>query len=297
MGRANRDISVFAMVFVIAIVLAGLLFLVLPVEIGSGASSRGDFLAPLLAAAALLASGLALTATVRTAGASFRAEEKVKEDIATMLTALRNVRLRLRLSGYLLDAQDKDLLPLVAEQRKLIDAINNSTTGYALAVFEAERSRLAGDEPTKWRNLQPFLLELLESDQPATVLDRALELERLLETLTAKDIRRLAGYVSDLASSTTLISRSYGVIDEIDKARADGKPAASPPSPEPNLELFRQFKANGVDDPDLDMWIAVMEGDDSIDDLKRAVDRGADIKVTYTEVLERHDGTTGSPDS
>lgn len=292
MFRAIRGISAITLTLVAAVVLFSVAFLLLPIHLGAGTQSRGEFLAPLLAAAALLVSGVVLTASVRTAGASYRAEERVKEDIAILLTALRNIRLRLRLCGPLDLKEGGRPLDLVTQERRVIDSINNSTTGYALIVFEAQRSRLAGGEPSEWRVLQIYLLETLAANKPGIVLARALALEKLLETLTARDIRRLAGYVSDLGTSTTLFRSAYGVLDAIDKEPSDSDERiklVDNSSTDTMLAKFRQIKARGVDDPDVDMFIAVLEGDGSVDTLKDALARGADPNITDTQVLRRYE--------
>jgi hypothetical protein len=54
------------------------------------------------------------------------------------------------------------------------------------------------------------------------------------------------------------------------------------------LVTFRKIEAGGVDDPDVDVFIAVFEGDDSIDALKDALARGADPNVTDKQVLARY---------
>jgi hypothetical protein len=285
-ARPIRGISAITLAVIAVVVLASVVFLLVPIGLGEGTRARGEFLSPLLGASALLVSGVALVASIRTAGASFRAEEKVKEDVATLLTALRNLRLRLRLSPYLFDTSHEALLDQIGEQRAAINSIFNSTTGYAFAALEGERSREAGEGPAEWGVLPIYLLEILQSVRPEIVFVRALAFERLLETLTIRDIRRLAGYVSDLTESTVLFGKSYGVLDEIDKATGEEKMESSS---DERLERFRRIKASGVDDPDVDMFIAVLEGDGSVDDLKDALDRGANPSITDTEVLRRHE--------
>jgi hypothetical protein len=54
-------------------------------------------------------------------------------------------------------------------------------------------------------------------------------------------------------------------------------------------DVYRQLKAlrsQGIVDADIDLFIAVFEND--VDQLKNALDRGANVNVTDTEVLSRY---------
>jgi hypothetical protein len=52
------------------------------------------------------------------------------------------------------------------------------------------------------------------------------------------------------------------------------------------LWMFQHLKRKGVQDPNVDFWIAVLQGDDTA--LKAAVDAGADVNATDSDVLAAH---------
>jgi hypothetical protein len=279
-GAPGLTLAVVALV-----VAASVAFLILPIHLGGGTRARGDLISPLLSAAALLVSGVALVMSVRTAGAAFRAREKVGEDIAILLAALRNLRMGLGLRGALKLSEGHEYVDLVADARKAISSVCNSTTGYVLIVYEREVSEEAGGSPSEWRLLPIYLVEVLAGE---TAMTAALRLENLLGSLTPSDIRRMSAYVADLPSSATQFGRAYGVLDVIGRSTDDQDGTTQQPSSDDMLATFRQLKAGGVDDPDVDMFIAVLEGDDSIDALNDALARGADPNVTDKQVIARY---------
>lgn len=49
---------------------------------------------------------------------------------------------------------------------------------------------------------------------------------------------------------------------------------------------LRELKRQGIHDPDIDLWIGVYRGD--TEEMRAALDAGADVNVTIDEVLQRH---------
>lgn len=51
-------------------------------------------------------------------------------------------------------------------------------------------------------------------------------------------------------------------------------------------QLFRVLKDHGIDDPEVDLFLATFKSD--LDSARSAIDRGANVNARDTEVLERH---------
>jgi hypothetical protein len=281
MLRAVRNLSTAALLIIILVVVGGLVFLFVPLSLSTATSSRGELLAPLIAAAALLVSGFALTVSVRTQQSGFRAEEKVKEDIGVLLAALRNIRDWLGLAETVVGNTH---MTLIDESRAAIRGVLLSTTGNALQMWESKKSQEAGKLPSEWRVLSIYFLEILELPDPERVSSRARSTYELFRGLSSNDVHTIAGYVSDLTRSSSLLRSSYGVIDNVMSSRAVIETAATPD----RLSQFRALQAAGVDDPDVDMFVAVLTGDEKVDALRDALERGADPNATDTQVLARY---------
>jgi hypothetical protein len=54
-------------------------------------------------------------------------------------------------------------------------------------------------------------------------------------------------------------------------------------------EIFRYLKSKGVDDPEVDLWIAVTSDFDNVEDAKKALDAGANPHVTSGELFRRYE--------
>lgn len=261
-------------------VVGGLVFLFVPVSLSNAASSRGDLLAPLISAGALLVSGFALTVSLRTQQSGFKAEEKVKEDIGILLAALRSIRDWLALATAIVGNSD---ITLIDGPRMAIRGVLLSTTGNALQMWEIKKDQEAGELPSQWRALFIYFLEILESPKPEVVSSRAHETYELFRDLNSTDIHTIARYVSDLTKSSSLLRSSYGFLENILSDRVESQTTATTADP---LSQFRALQAAGVEDPDVDMFVAILTGE--VDEVRDALDRGANQSLTDTEVLARY---------
>ena len=52
------------------------------------------------------------------------------------------------------------------------------------------------------------------------------------------------------------------------------------------MRTLLDFKASGIDDPDIDLFLAATSGETAL--LEPALERGGNPQVTIGEVLERH---------
>lgn len=350
--------------------LVGLGFFFAPFGVSTNLAGRGTAAAALVSGFAVVLSALALAITVRVESSDFRAEERVKEDIARLLASLRGIYLK---SAWLTQQADQDAprhASLFDRERQVVQDFLSSTTAPALYALEGRASLTAGRQPEEWRVFSLYLLEIIGSDVPKQyrlVANRAVRAERLLTGLRRDQIAALSADVADLPraieqfamhrENTVLAKIAYKVFGGADEAEGDHGSAIAElqdfkrkgivdpdvdlwialdgddagavqsavkagadlgvtlqtvlrrhrdtpdtngggdepikgdnmPSKEALLAKFRQIKARGVDDPDVDMFIAVLEGDGSIDALKDALARGADPNISDTQLLQRYE--------
>jgi hypothetical protein len=228
----------------------------------------------------------------------FKAEEQFKADMVALLSALRSIIVKGSLSAA-------DSTPLSVE--KEIDTIRTfqaSTSGLALAAWAA---RQCSSGPSKdatagrWRTLSLNLGNLAGAmaDDPKqggaafNVMLRswATEVELTLEDLTENSVRIISKNIGDLPGTFAALKESREN-DILLKAWFDVyRREKDSHSPEIQRRRLKHLQESGIDDPDLDMWLALLsDSAESVDDLKAALDRGANSAVSLSEVLARYEG-------
>lgn len=225
------------------------------------------------------------------AGSGFRAAEDLKSDLVALLAALRSIT-------YKGTAASQDNLPRdITMELERVREFQTSPSGYALSALAAERGSGNAPDSGNWRvlglgfaELTGLTLDPQSQDGRAALAARrwSSEIETTLGNLTAEDVRLMASKISDLAAiigslkETRRLDMVLGIWFKVfDERRNAANPALA-------LGRLRELKAKGVNDPDLDMWLGLLEDDK--DAMQKALDAGAATDVQLPQLLERHKG-------
>jgi hypothetical protein len=232
---------------------------------------------------ALLTGIIAITVTARVASSDHQAAEQVKADIARLLAACRSIQTK---SVYVAGTA-RQLAPLdFAHEKEQINDFLSSTTAFAMWAWVGERSAAAGPAPEGWRTFFLTLVEMLATEDPDywTLADRGAQVEVLVSALSAHDVKRVGKMVEDLPAAVGRFDESRRrdpAIAAFHAIQAERKAAqALYPA------KMRYLKAKGVQDPDLDMHLAVVDDDTAA--LETALAAGANPAVTDGQVVRRH---------
>lgn len=226
----------------------------------------------------------------------FKAEEQFKADLVTLLSALRSIIVK----GAMNAAAST---PLSIE--KEIDTIRTfqaSTSGLALAAWAARQGKV-GDtkDPVagRWRTLSLDLGNLSgatgdDVEQGAASNGKlpnwATAVELTLENLTEESVKAISKNIRNLPGTFAALreSREDDFLLKIWFDIYQGKETSN--SPDIQRRRLEHLRESGIDDPDIDAWLALLsDSNDSADDFKAALDRGADPAVSVNEVLARYE--------
>lgn len=224
-------------------------------------------------------------------GSGFKASQALLTDLATLLAALRSIAVK---GAMAMGEQRKTPIPIDVELAT-VRAFMTNTSGLALSLY-AGRVGAAGapDDPVaaSWRVLRMQLTNLATTtvtkpsdNQTAGML--ALELERTLSALdkkAIKQIRREIKNMPNVLSSLTNSRQNDVLLLALESVVSDQKAIAGLGAAGKRL---RQLKASGVEDADIDLWLA-ME-DEDLEAAKNALERGADPSKSLGEVVDRYE--------
>lgn len=268
---------------VIAAVLTPIILLVPTVVRATSLGDRGQTSAAVSSAFALILSVIAVIVTARVNSSDYRAEQDVRMRTAQLLATLRSIMVKSAMFSQK-PRDNSDALDLAGERRVLNDFLS-STTAFAYWSWSGYKSVEAGDNPEEWRVFFMYLADILDSErsQLALMLNRAAVLEKLLAGLDKKAIRRISSYVSDLS----------GAIGDFEKNRESNaliKEVFEVYGVSRNLKITREMllhlKRKGIADPNIDLWLAVMEEDPAR--LKSALAAGADQTMTDSALVAKY---------
>jgi hypothetical protein len=232
-------------------------------------------------------------------GSGFKASQALLTDLATLLAALRSIAVK---GAMVMGEQRKTPIPIDAELA-VVRAFLTNTSGLALSLYAGKvGSTGASDNPVAgaWRvsrmqftNLAAATITTPSDNQAAGAL--ALELECTLSTLNRKAIKRIRREIKNMPNVLSSLTKSRSndiLLSSMESVVSDRKAEAGLG---PSAQLLRQLKSSGIEDADIDMWLA-ME-DDDLDALKDAVERGADPNKPLGEVLNRYKDVNVSHES
>ncbi len=111
--------------------LAGVGLFFAPFGASQNLANRGTAAAALVSAFAVILTALALVATVQVESSDFRAEERVKEDIARLLASLQSIHVKAQWLTRQPNQQNQYHGSLFDDERQVIQEFLNSTTALA----------------------------------------------------------------------------------------------------------------------------------------------------------------------
>jgi len=235
------------------------------------------------------------------AESGFKAEEQFKADLVTLLAALRSIIVK----GALNAAGSTPLS--VEKEINTIRDFQASTSGLALAAWAARQGNIGDSEdPTagRWRVLSLDLGNLSGTTgddvekgaaSNAKLPNWATSVELALENLTEDSVRAISKNIRDLPGTFAALkeSREDDLLLKIWFDSYQSKEESeSPESRRGRLEYLRE---SGIDDPDIDAWLALIS--ENNDDFQAALKRGADPAVSLGDVLARYDGDAPEEDA
>jgi hypothetical protein len=269
--------------------LVGVGFFFAPFGGNQSVANRGTAAAALVSGFAVVLTALTLVTTVRVESSDFRAAERVKEDITRLLATCRSIYLKAAWLTQQKDQQDVRHASLFDSERQVIQDFLNSTTAPAFYALEGRKTAAARSAREEWRVFSWYMVDILRAEMPGQyqiIANRAVRVERLITQLRADDITALSDDVSSLPRAINEFAdhRSEALLAGM-AYKSFGGEEPSPVSAR-GMELLRALKRQGVDDPDIEFFLAIEE--DSIEHAKQALAAGADARSTINEILSRY---------
>jgi hypothetical protein len=239
-------------------------------------------------AIAIILGAIALLITAQVESSDYKSQQEVKTDLAKLLATLSSAQVR---AGIKLEPGARAKTNLAVEKAALL-AFMQSTTGFAFYGFAAHKSQKSAKAPQEWRLFHLYMSEMIDTDDVGLFLNRAIRVQNLLTSFTKADLKQLSKAVQDIAHS---VAHFDDVVENnvLLKAMREiyGTDPKNAPAPEDDNKRFiaalNYLKSQGVDDPDIDLFLAVDANDTA--GLKAAIDRGGNVNVTTGELLARYE--------
>jgi hypothetical protein len=239
-------------------------------------------------AIAIILGAIALLITAQVESSDYKSQQEVKTDLARLLATLSSAQVR---AGIKLEPAARAKTDLRVEKAALLTFMQ-STTGFAFYGFAAHKSQKSAKAPQEWRLFHLYMSEMIDTDDVGLLLNRAIRVQNLLTSLRKADLKQLSKAVQDIAHS---VAHFDDVVENNVLLKAMrgiyGVDPKSTPKPEDENARFiaalNFLKLKGVDDPDIDLFLAVDANDTAA--LQAAIDRGGNVKVTTGELLARHE--------
>lgn len=262
-------------------VLTTLVILLVPLGIQSSElANRAQVSATVSSTVALILGIIAIIVTARVSSSDYQAQQDVKASTARLLASFRSIIAK----GVVLSLKPNGAnSPLdFKQEREVINEFLSSTTAFAYWSWEGYKSHSSANKDEEWRDLFLYLVDLLDSEdsQFRKMISRAVTLEALLTTLTTHDIQQISNYVSDLSKAVGDFKESREQ-DVLIKVASDvyGRPQ----DPETIRRQFLYLKKKGIEDPNIDFFLA-----DSDKQAQAALEAGADPNITDTRILAKY---------
>ena len=215
----------------------------------------------------------------------YKAKEQVKADTARLLSSLRSMMHKGALSSTTKDEID------ISYEKNAISEFLTSQTGLAYYAWVDEKSSEAdakGRTGELWRVFFLYLAELSNASHPYSAARRAADVEILFDQLTEEDISKISEFNSDLIKAIANNSKNRDGNVVVNAFFSSQKEVEEERSSENLSKKLRYLKSIGIDDPNIDLFLAVMGGDDNVDAAKAALEAGADVNMTDGALLEKY---------
>jgi hypothetical protein len=263
---------------------ASVLILMWPFK-GDVLSNRASVSAAISGAFSLIAGIIAIIVSARVSSGDYQAEQALKVDTAQLLACLRSIDVK----GAWLTQQPQGATWHLdfKREREIINDFLSSTSAFAYWSWVGERGSAAGSTPENWRIFFLSLVEMLGSEDIdyRKMISYALALEELLTNMEGRDVRRIGGYVSDLAEAIGKFKESrqkdtlMSGIQSVFSQRRDRETVA---------RMLQHLKQKGVKDPNLELFLAVTTPGGNVEQAKAALDAGADPSMTDGQLLAKY---------
>jgi hypothetical protein len=269
----------------IGLVMAGLILSV-PIigwDFGENASIQDRFqvIGSLLTAVALILGALSFAVLMSVESSDFKALQEFKRDLAKLLVTLNSIVMDEALAA----GSGAPRADLSREQDVIRDFLC-STSGFGLTSLLRQKSEAAGSNGTEWRLIQVYLWEAATRDDRATTIASAVKALRLLRTLETSDLEHVSAYLGDMHRGI-IAFRAYQQEDTlINAAMSVFGQSSQQANVNEGIKVLGRLMAAGVQDPDIDLWLAVSANDPEA--LQAALQTGANPSVTLETLLARH---------
>ena len=236
---------------------------------------------------ALLASVFSTYLSVRTSttlqSADYQAYQKFKADTTRLLSTFRSIIHKATLS-----TQGGEPLDFTTE-KNYVNEFLSSTTAFAYHAWVAEKSKRAteaGKQGEAWRVFFLQLVNLSRSDTPLKMGKIAADLELLFNSLSEEDLEEIATYLSDLPTGIRKVfeGREHDPLVQAFVELYGRQPSEA--DSKKDLAKLHQLRKLGVNDPDVDLFVAVMT--DNLELAKQARERGANLNATLGQVFSKY---------
>lgn len=246
-----------------------------------------------LAVIALAVSGLAAWYAAKVSrevsSSDYISSERVKSETARLLASLRSMETK----GFYAALLKEDVN--LTHERQCINEFINSSTGFAYYAWAELKSNQAGEGVSeKWRLLFSHLSRLTYLEDPQQYVPLAVDVEEIFDSLEKNDIKVIMGFNSDLVSGIANAKQGrHGdpLLGAIDDTLRQGQVQESGDRELAIRRLAFLKHEMDVDDPDVDLALAVLEQD--MQGAITALGRGADPSGSVDELLERYEDQRG----
>lgn len=254
-----------------------------------GLSDIIAFVSSAIAAIALFISIYAAYVTQRVATSGFQSAEKLKSDTAALLSNLRGIMVK----SALYTQQDPKIRDNpkspeyidIGPEKAGIQTFLNSPTAIAYYAYVANKSKKARDTGKKEEEWRVFFLQveqLLHTGNTYSAGKLAARIEKMFDSVSGQDIEDMSSQLEDLPGSIRQIlqERQYDpifavLVDETGEKKK-----------RPFDEFVTYLRAQGIKDPDVDLFWSAINGDASL--AEDALKRGAKVNTTDTEIEIRY---------
>lgn len=246
-----------------------------------------EFLTLALSAIAIVISVVvaiyAMRASYEVSTSDYQAQQQVKYDTAILLSSLRSLMHKGANSVNATGSVD------ISSETGAISKFLTSATGLAYFTWVDEkgaRAKKAGKSGEQWRLFFIYLAELSVMTDAYAAATRAADVELLFDDLTEDDVRQISGFNADLVKSIASLSENRAE-NVVVQAFVEESVRKRPEHAEFRAKL--QFlKTLGIDDPNIDLFLAVTSEESDVDAVRAALDAGADRKITAGMLLHKY---------
>ena len=265
---------------------------------GDDLAARASVSTAIATVFALFAAIVAVSAGVWVTSSDYRAREAVKTDTARLRVALKIILYK---SAVLSQKSPSTINPAsdtFKAEREFLSEFALSTTSFAymswaLAVTEDAKA----GTPDQRRILFLAIASLVEACEPpvdrAGVATWAVQVDSILASMEAGDLKRITDSVNfaetlageDRTKIARTVESAVGSSDALLGAMGNvyGREQHEGETAEATEAKFRHLQNKGVNDPNVDMFVAVFANDTEA--LKAALESGADTSIGDAQVL------------